>query len=299
MATASDLVQETRRLLNAGLRQEMNTLAASVDAATTTVPLTFDPAGAQSGAYLAVGLEVMYVWAADPASKTVTVRRGVLGSTPAPHTADDLVYVNPRFTDFDIFAALNHDLADLCSPSAGLYRVGTLDITPIAGRWAYDLTGASDLLDVLAVDWREPSGPQFQHWIRVGHPSVLRGMPTTDFPSGVALNIPGGDVPIVAEMRLRYKAPFTAFTALTDDVAATGLPDTAADLPPLGAALRVAAGLPVRRTQTDAQGDTRRASEVSTNDLIQAPAVLRAQRAARIAAERTRLEALWPVSRHQ
>lgn len=270
----------------------MNLLALDCAANSAQVALSMDVAGAQTGAYLAVDLEVMYVWSADPSNKTVDVQRGVLGSQPAAHDANAIVYVNPRFSDFDIFTAINHDLADLCSPRNGLFRVGTLDLTPVAGKQAYDLTGATDLIDVLALDWRGPN-PQFEDWHRVENVSVLRGMPITDFPSGMAVRVPHG-LPAFAEpVRLRYKAPFTPFSALTDDAATSGLPDSAYDLPPLGAALRVSAGLAVRRTQTDAQGDTRRAQEVSTNDLLQAPAVLRQQRAQRVADERLRLQAAW------
>jgi hypothetical protein len=114
-------------------------------------------------------------------------------------------------------------------------------------------------------------------------------MATTDFASGGALVIYEGGYPGQA-IRVRYRAPFGSLTALDDDVLAdTGLPATAHDLPPLGAAVRLVAGREVKRNFTEAQGEPRRAEEVPPTATLQSSRELLRIRQQRIVAEQSRL----------
>src|SRR4051794_25315063 len=110
MTTAVDVVAATRRHLYGTDREDMNTLNGSVTDVATTLTLTYDATTLSKGDYLSIDLEVLYVWSVDPTTSIATVRRGMLGSTPATHADGALVYVNPRFTDFEIFQAINDDL---------------------------------------------------------------------------------------------------------------------------------------------------------------------------------------------
>lgn len=295
MTTTQDLIFAARRHLDAGQLQELNQLKAGIDSAAQTVTCTYPIDSVQPGTTIAVDLEVMYVWAVNRPGQSLTVQRGFNGSTPAAHGAGGLLRVNPRWSDYELFCALNDDLRDLSAPG-NLFQVKTLNLAPVPWLWSYDLTGAEDILDVQEIRWRMPDNIT-EHWVEVSDYELMYDMPTTDFPSGIALVLPEGGIPVNSTIRLRYRAPLGQLAALGDDVAATGLPASATDLPPLGAAIRVLAGRPVRRNNLDVQGETRRAAEVSTADLLNQAGALRQLRQVRLSEEANRLYAQWPLQR--
>lgn len=293
MTTTGDLIAACRRQLIGRGRQAMNVLAGSITANTTTVPLSYDLGGIQAGATISVGLEVMLVWQVDQTAKTATVQRGMDGSTPQAHTSGDLILVNPTFTDFEIFTELNNELLSLSAPGNGLFQVKTIDLTAVSGRQGYDFP-ASGFINVLEVRWQQ-TGTVSQNWPLLTDWEVSENLPTTGtFPSGMALFLTDAQPTAQQPIRVRYKSTFGALASLTDDVAAvTGLPVTALDIPPLGAALRVMAGRPNQRARFDTQGDTRRADEVRVGEVLQAPAALRQARQQRIDEEAARLTEVW------
>jgi hypothetical protein len=292
--TAADLVAETRRHLDGSGRDVLNQLAGALSVSAEAVPLSREVGPVAAGDRLGVGLEVMYVWSFDPPTRRAVVRRGVDGSAAGTHALADLVRVNPRFTDWAIFGALNHEVSAL--HSEGLFAVRTVARTVDAERSGYDLT--ADLLgdQVLAVHYQDAYGSADHHWVEVGGWRVALNVPTAEFPSGRALILPTFGGQDGQPLRITYKAPLAPLTSLADDVAAkTGLAATALDIPPLGAAVRLMAGRPVQRADPLVQPQTRRAEEVSTSDVLNSPGALRALRATRVTDEKTRLAGLWPT----
>jgi hypothetical protein len=91
-----------------------------------------------------------------------------------------------------------------------------------------------------------------------------------------------------------YKSPLTLITATTDAKSGTGLPSTAYDLPPLGAALALMTTTPIRREFLDAQGMHRRAEEVPPGAISASMRDLRMRREMRVAAESARIAAMYP-----
>jgi hypothetical protein len=285
----SDWIAETRRHL--GSRPLLNQLAGTVSDTDTTLTFTKPLGRIQEGSYLSVGLEVVYVWSVDSTSATATVQRGQNGSTPVAHAANDLVLVNPIVSDYEIVKALNADLTSLCSPASGLYQVRTLDLTAVSGEYGYDFP-AIGFLSVADVRWQQLS-PVTKNWLELTDWAYNTDLPTSAFPSGSALFIEPRVTP-GQTIRVRYRSQFTGVSALTDDVTVTGIPVSALDLPPLGAAITVMGSRPIVRADTSSQGDTRRATEVATADTTNAAAALRALRAQRIGEERERLSQQWP-----
>jgi hypothetical protein len=289
---ASDLVNETHRHLFTGQPEILNRLASGVAAGDTTLPFTYDLRGIQVGAVIAVDLEEIFVFAADSSAKTVTdCIRGYNGSIPASHSATTPVVVAPKFSSFRVLEAINHDLRDLSSPVNSLYQIKTLDITFNPTRFGYDLAGVTSILSVAEVRYRTP-GPE-RTWPRITAWTMERNMPATgtygDFPSGFALIVHEAAFPGYP-IRVRYKAPFDLLAGLTDNVGAvSGLPDTAADIPPLGAAVRLALGREIRRNFDEAQGEPRRAEEVPPQAAMNATRGLQLFRQQRIQAEAARL----------
>ncbi|HSS10255.1 MAG TPA: hypothetical protein VLL25_10235, partial [Acidimicrobiales bacterium] len=233
--------------------------------------------------------ELVYVWSSSGA--TATVQRGMLGSIPAAHTSGAIVYVNPRWSNFTIFAALNEDLASLSAPTNGLYQMKTVDLTYSPAITGYDLTAVTDILSVYDVR-TDTYGPA-KDWPRLARNVLARNQNTGDFPSGFALQLFEGGYP-GKTMRVQYRAPFAPFAALTDNLTVTGLPATAADLPPLGALWRLVAPREIKRSTTDSQPESRTATEVPPGTSRQTAAGLMSLRQLRIKEEAARLAQMYP-----
>lgn len=298
MTTTADLISDTKRHLHGMQREGMNKLAAPAVEGATTLTFQYDLAGIQAGAYLSIGLELFYVWSVEPSSKTAVVEPGQLGSTASEHDQGDIVTVNPKFPDFQIFKALNDDLADLSSPLSGLFAMRSLDLTGSAARSGYDLAGlAGELQDIYEVRYRNGDGTSgyLNDWTTVGSWELASDVDTTAFPSGHALFI-HESIPSGRTVRVRYRTGFAPLASLTDDVAVvTGLPESALDLPPLGAAMRLVAPREIKRNFTEAQGDSRRAEEVGPGAVASSMRGVATVRAQRLAAEQAKLARNFPL----
>lgn len=292
MTTTADLLSETRRHLESYRRTPMNQLNAAIDATATTLTFTHDVSQIQAGAYLEIGLELVYVWTVDQGGKTATVQRGQAGSTAVAHTAGSVVTVNPPFPDFAILKAVNDDLLSLASPINGLYAVRSVDLTATANSSGYDLAGATDLLEILDIRHKHAGAPRT--WSAVTNFELHRNTSADDFPSGLGLTLSEGVRPGQA-IRVLYKASFDPLTTLADDVeTVAGLPASMHDIPPLGAAMRLVAPREIRRNQIESQGDSRRAEEVPPGALGSALRGLAALRQIRISEEASSLAQRFP-----
>lgn len=297
MTTCASLINETRRYLLPTAREGMNLLSGSHTAVTTTFTFANDVAAITAGSTLAVDLELVYVWSVNTAARTAVVQRAMQGSTGATHADQALVTINPRFSDFSILQALNADLDDLSSPSNGLYQVpAVIEFTYQPQIVGYDLTGINaNWISILTVRYDTP-GP-WKEWPELRHYQVKKNQDTTDFASGTAIMLydqayPGRDV------RVTYSAPFTHFSTTADDATTVaGLTATMTDIPPLGAAARLASVRETQRNQFESQGDARRAGEVPPNAQLAGATSLMRTRTARIKAEAARLNNNYPTRR--
>jgi hypothetical protein len=291
MATlASDLIEATRSHLFSGARPELNKLNEALDVTETDVDFLYAAGGIQRGAVLSIDLELMLVWAVT--GSTATVQRGYAGTIAATHSTGVIIEVNPRFSNFAIFRALNEELASFSSPVNGLYQVKTVDLTYSAGRAGYDLTSVTDLIGILEVRWK---GYTTGDWPLVRSWTVALNMATSEFASGKALLIYDGAGP-GRTLRVRYKAPFAPLVALTSDVqTVSGLPATANDIPPLGAAARLVAPREVKRAFSESQPEPRAAAEVPPGANRNAAGGLLALRNQRLREESARLHQSYPT----
>lgn len=293
MATGTDLIQETRRHLYSGDREQLNKLSGAISSSSSSsFTATYTVGGIQAGSVVEVDTELMYVWAVDAASKVVTVERGHLGSTAATHTDLSLIRVNPKFSNFAIFQALNEDLNDLSSPLNGLFQIKTVNLTYNATFRGYDLTAVTDVIDIYEIRY-ESIGPE-RYWPEITQWSLTRNMPTGDFASGLALMLSQG-ADTGQTIRVRYKAPFVALSSASDNVTTiSGLHAQALDIPPLGAAARLVAPREVKRGFSEHQGEPRRAEEVPVGQQLRSAQGLMGMRRGRIQAEAARLYAMYP-----
>lgn len=294
MTTAADLIEETRLHLTSGKNEQINELQADYTAGSGSMTFKHDLKGITPGATISVGLNTLYVVSITESSKVATVIAGQQGSADANVNAGTIVRVQPRWTDSRIFKELNNDLRSLSSPSLGLYRQKVKVITFSSLVAGYDL--AADVISVDEVRVDMPGSVRDQPPIRSFE--VIRQADTLLFPSGVALRINEPGWPGRA-LRVKYRAPFASLASLASTVASTGLPDSAVDLPPMGAALRLIAVKEIARNQTEAQPDTRRAGEVPPGAVLGSYRGLAGMRAQRIEEERSRLRAQNPIRMQQ
>lgn len=287
---ASDLVEHTRALLDSGEREQMNRLTATINSAAISLAVDFDSGSIVAGTVLAIDLELIYVWSAS--GLTLNIQRGYLGTVPTAHTLGAIIYVNPPFSAFTILRAINAELTLYSAPQWGLYRMRTVDLTFNSSTVGYDLTSVTDLIDIYELRWK---GYTIGEWPLIRRWSVARDMATSEFASGLSLQLDQGAGP-GKTIRVRYKAPFATLTALTDDVQTiTGLPSTANDIPPYGAAARLVAAREVKRSLTDAQPESRDATEVPPGTSRGAAGALMAIRDPRLREEAARLSQRYPT----
>ena len=158
IATLSSLISQTLRRVQPGQQVEALTLNGAYTAGATSLVVS-DPAGTilpslRPETVVSIDLELMYVQAVS--GTTVTVVPGYLGSLPANHASGEMVYLNPRFSAFDIMQAINDDLNDLCSPENNLYQVNSVELTYNPATAGYDLTGVTGLIDILSIQQKQP-----------------------------------------------------------------------------------------------------------------------------------------------
>jgi hypothetical protein len=295
VTTAADWVHETRHHLLSGEREQVNRLdGAIVSAGASTFVYEFTTfGGIQPGAVVEIDTELMYVFSVNTGTRTATVQRGYQGTTAATHSDDALITVNPRFPSHAVLRALNQELLSLSSPQSGMFRVAVEELTYTVGVTGYDLDlpGFIDVIEVHALmsetsDW----------WKRVALWRVANNMATSDFASGRALMLGDGGIPSSGRVRVTYKRSYGTVAALGDDVTtATGIATEAEDIPPLGAAVRLALPRGIKRSFDESQGEPRRAAEVEANAMVQNAAALLQFRNQRVSAEVARLKALYPI----
>lgn len=289
---ASDLVEHTRSLLLSGRRDEMNRLTTTVNSAATSVVVDFALGSIVAGAVISIDLELMYVWSST--GSTATVQRAYLGSVAAAHTSGAVIHVNPTHSGFTILRALNAELTSYSAPQWGMFQMKTVDLTYNSNTIGYDLTSVTDLIDVYELRWR---GYTTGEWPLIRRWSTSRDMPTTEFASGLSLQLDEGAGP-GRTIRVRYKAPYASLSLsdITVDVqTTTGLQASANDIPPYGAAARLVAAREVKRAQTDAQPESRVAADVPPGINRAAAGALLAIRDPRLREEAARLRQLYPA----
>lgn len=294
MTTTADLIAEARQYFLAGIREEKNKLTTTMNTSVTSVTWTHDTGAIQVGSILTIGLERMYVWTVS--GQTATVERGWEETTPAAHTAGDIISINARCDDFAIFRALNNELSALTSPNKGLYRVASIDLTYNPSTYGYDLDGVTDIIGAPLQVLAEGTGAGEWDEIPRSLWAYNASADADDFPSGRSLILNGAGTSGL-KVRFLYRAPFVALTALTDDMQDdVELPATANDIPPMGAALQLASARPMQRADVAAQGSSRRAEETSTQDTLISVGGLRSRYEDRIRDEAMRLVAQYPVT---
>jgi hypothetical protein len=290
MTTTAVVIDRTLRQLLSGTVEARNKLTTTLTSSGTSVVVDYPLEGLRAGQVCEIDSELMYIWATDVATKTLTVQRGFNNTTAAAHTAGAVITINPRFPRAQILEAVNDELSDLSSPMHGLFQVKTLNIDYNGSDAMIDLTNVTSIIDLLTVSVRYMTDDYpIARKIR-----LIRDLPTDDFPSGFALRFDQAVFP--GRLRVVYKAAYTAAaTEATDINSGCGVQETVTDIVALGAQIRLMSPREVKRNFTESQGDTRRAEEVSMGAVANSTTSLIRLRRDRIQAEAARLARAYPT----
>lgn len=291
MATLATWIAETRRHLMSGRQAERNVLQSNYTPGGGSLTLTNPLGGIVPGARLAIGLNVFYVAAVNNTGLQITVIGGQEGSTDAAATAGALVWVNPRFTDFEIVEALRADLGDLSAPDNGLFRVAVEDFSYEHAVHSYAFLNGEEVIDLIDVRVTDPDNSA-EGWLVLPKWQWRLDRTAWGFANGLHLMAPVARTGWT--LRVTYRTPFTFPADMTDSLDVTGLLSTAWDIPPIGAAARLMMPREVKRNFTEAQADSRRAAEVPPGAVLGSARALMAWRQQRIVAEAARLTAVYP-----
>jgi hypothetical protein len=291
MSTAGALLDRVNRQLLSGTVEERNKLSAGVDSDDTSFVMSYDLKGLREGVVFEIDSELCYIWEATSGTKTVTVERGYAGTTAASHSSGAIVTINPRFPKAQMLESLNQDIDDLSSPVNGLFRVVSTDVTYNGSDRQINLTGATDVIDLIDVRLR---------YLADDYP-VLRGvrlqrnLPTSDFASGLALVFDEGT--IAGSLRVRYKAPFTRASSTSSDLQSVCfVPQSMEDILEMGVMVRMMQTREIKRNFIESQGDTRRSDEVPPGAVRDSITNILRMRRDRIIAEKAKLARQIPLT---
>lgn len=257
--TVSDLINATYVHLSGPAGEKVDLLDAGVNASTSSLVLTDGIGGVGPGRIIEIDDELMYARSYVDSTKTLTVIRGYRGTTAASHSSDAIVTIAPRFPRAFVRNALRDEIK---SWPKNIYAVDTADVTVTDAR-GYDLP-IGDYISILGA-YLSPYDTTTEAWTSLSASSydVRRAQVTSDFASGVSLTIPLSYTP-ARTVRVVYARKFDV-SSMDDDVAVAttiGVPCSAMDIPPLGAAWRLTRGREVRRTDLQAQQQSRSAEQV-------------------------------------
>jgi len=290
MSTAGAVITRASRQLLSGTVEERNKLATTVTSAETSIVLSYDLGGFREGSVIEIDSELMYVWTATSATKTLVVERAYDGTTAAAHTAGAVAVVNPRFPRQQMLDALNADLDDLSSTVNGLFRVVAQDISYNGTDRQVNLTSASGIIDLLDVRLRYLA----TDFPVIRNVRLQRNLPTADFASGIAIVF--DEAVMSGTLRVVTKREFTRVTAEANDMQSVAfLPTSCEDIVEMGVILRMMNGREIKRNFIESQGDTRRSEEVPPGSTRDSLTNIQRLRRERITAEAARLKQQYPL----
>jgi len=287
MPTLGDLVVKTKRLLHSNTRTELDKLNGAAGTS-GTITVEHQAPGIRAGSYLSIGsptqgYETIYVYSRSGA--TVTVERGMDGSSAFNFADDTLVEVEPRFTGHQIVEAVKDAIHAL---PENLFAVDT------------------DSASFAATDDRSVSITLSNGFTRILN-AVRTARDSEDRKLSVNVSVReyGGSYYLILQefiekaitVEYTYAHPFVTGTLnIGTDIVSTVKMDTSMlDIPCLAAASALMMADESLRSDTHAMGASRDEGVVASGDRIRQSMVLRQRYEQRVSEEARRLMAKWGI----
>ena len=287
MPTLGDLVVKTKRLLHSNTRTELDKLNGAAGTS-GTITVEHQAPGIRAGSYLSIGsptqgYETIYVYSRS--GVTVTVERGMDGSSAFNFADDTLVEVEPRFTGHQIVEAVKDAIHAL---PENLFAVDT------------------DSASFAATDDRSVSITLSNGFTRILN-AVRTARDSEDRKLSVNVSVRkySTDYYLILQefvekaitVEYTYAHPFVTGTLNIDtDIVSTVKMDTSmVDIPCLAAASALMMADESLRSDTHAMGASRDEGVVASGDRIRQSMVLRQKYEQRVSEEARRLMAKWGI----
>lgn len=270
-------IRDTVRHLG-GDNAPRNRVAAAASATAETLSFEFDLGSLDQGAVVELPSgEKAFVWSSDETAKTVQVSRGEDGTTPAPVAAGDVVRVSPRFFTGDVRQALLQELDDL--EAEGLFAFRETQVAFDALDGTYDVSGVADLITPYLLRYRS-GGRTEEH----DDFEVLQG------------RLRPFAAPPASTATLLYRGSFSDFDSDDDDLeVVSGVAESAHDLLPLGAAIRLLASREAVRLDERSKQAARSDEAIPPGSLLSLSRQLQITRQLRLSRELDRQYRRWPL----
>lgn len=256
MTTASDIISEAAAELHGwGTTQDrVAVLTSNMDLldSTFTVQSTFGQSVGISTGPVEIDDEIVYITAAHPDTGICEIAdgfgRGYNNTVATQHLAGARVVSRPKFPRTWLFKTLNEVIQSVFPK---IYAVNTFSTVVAYPGNSYTLPNRPvSILDI-----------QYQDVIGRWQPVQVYTFDTFD---GSLRVIADGTIP-GRPLRIVYATRPKIFTAVTDDLATTGLPESCKDLLVMGVVARVIPGLDISRAQNTSVEQSDRSRVVPPN----------------------------------
>lgn len=284
----SDWVDDAREILAPSVVDQVNWLAEEFTPGDLTLRCEEDVTSIVAGTVVTFGLNTAYVRQVNPTNKELVIEPGWAGSPVVACETRTLVRTRPLVYTHRIFNAINAVLSELTSPLVGIFGVDELDIDFTPTQTVYDMAGADGVSRILSVRFGDVTDP-LDMWPEVPWDGWKhqQSSPSTSFPSGNSLTL-SYSIPTGSTVKVLYARDLVPADSLEMDCEITLLPQSAYDIPGLGAAARLATSGEWRRSMLSGQPDTRRSDEVPTGALATGARMLQARYSQRVEQEAAR-----------
>jgi hypothetical protein len=304
MTTTLDLVNRVRANLLGARQDGVNTVNVDVSDIPDddtgwayNIELAFPIEGLAVGSVVGTGAFVYQVVSVNLSAKSfVGLPLDRFDDATPPPASGDLIRLNPEYTDLAIMRALNQSIADMSSPTNGLFNFTETIFQYEAARSSYEVDSANQGIQmVLEVSYDVPGPERTWHIVPRNQYTVKREADLNDFPSGISLTLARGGYP-GRDVRVVFAVPLPQIDSWTNNDPSP-LDSLVEDIPVLGATAALLGPNEAKRGTTGAQSDTRRASEVPAGSNAAAARWFQQEYQRRIAAEAARNARLWPHRR--
>lgn len=292
MRTMWQAVDDARRLAYGSMNEQINLLDQDYPVGGDRLVMKLDTQGVTPGMILSSGLNVWYVTEVTPSTKSVYVLPRYDGSFAERMSAGAVVMIQPRVTDWLLFNEVNRQIVALSSRANGLYSTQVEVAQLKFGEWGHFTLASTEVESIIAIRAKEPWGGR--GWYTLNDRDWRWQKDRSE------VRILNPDIAWVNEIEVVYRRGFRKASSLLDDLNGfCGLAETMEDIPSIGAAANLLLTTEARRSQIKAQGDPRRASEVTPGQNASAAREMRRIFQERIDEEHVRLVNAqpWKVTR--
>jgi len=268
---------------------QFNALSVAATAIDTELSCQLPPGEVGFGSFIALEDELCYVAERDATNNRFVVVRGVRGTTAAPHAIGTPVEVNPRFPRFMVRTAM---VEEIDGWGEKLYQPKTFSSSLASSAGTIDIPGTVDGLNVRGVIRVRRAGLSFvdDRFRRTNGYDVqgdFEGAGGTIMLADTIADITTFNVTVACDFDTERIDLFGDEADLLSDV---GLTKGMCEILELGAAYRLLVGRGSVRLFPEAQGQSRVAQEVGSQDI---PAFARSLLALRERAEKGEVERLY------